>query len=525
MKHNSLSLLLLALLTVTASLTVRPQQPSFTAASIKPFDKAVPGQVMEVLIEGLTSGPAPIVLPETDFNVEVLQDGVSHKARIRITKFTMMADTTPDASNKNTLHLSGKKLRNYQSVSFVVPKGLRPGPAEVVASYKGERANAVGMEIIEKPLKPVLGTTSVIAAGGVPLEVPMKLEGNDLGWRLERGANTRLSVNPLVDPDDPNSAVLIRFKQDGNDYDAVTRIISNPSRVLNRGSGVGFVAAREDLQVEVPAALMLGKAQVEIRLKANDQLSDPVILTATITDRTRAAEVPNVNAPRVLLVTPKRVGAGQLLTISVDQLRTLEPSPKDVRVIVEQNKARYLAKIEQNSALIGPSKDPDAPVGILVRTRRHFIGRVQILVINPSLGEETGTSAPVDVEIVDQVLPPEVISVGESTDADLERLKQMYEIQRQAGKEFPAYDPARRYLTIRARGVDQNPKFVRITLEHTDRKHTLSHNDFSFYSADAVIVKLPEDLNSGKVKLTIENSDGDRYSTPVTQSFVLQPRR
>lgn len=524
MKRNPLSLILLALLTVTASLTVRPQQPSFTAASIKPFDKAVPGQVMEVLIEGLTSGPAPIVLPETDFNVEVLQDGVSHKAKVRITRFTIMADPT-DASNKNTLHLSGKKLRNYQSVSFVVPKGLRPGPAEVVASYKGERANAVAMEIIEKPLKPLLGTMSVLAAGSVPLEIPMKLEANDLGWRLERGANARLSVNPLVDPDDPNAAVLIRFKQNGNDYDAVTRIISSPSRVLNRGSGVGFVAAREDLQVEVPAALTLGQAQVEIRLKANDQLGDPVILTTTITDRARAAEVPNVNAPRVQLVTPKRVGAGQLLAISVDHLHTLQPSPKDIRVIVEQNKARYLAKIEQNSALIGPSKDPDTPVAFLVRTRRHFIGRVQILVINPSLGEATGTSAPVDVEIVDQVLPPEVISIGESTDAELERLKQMYEIQKQAGKEFPAYDPACRYLTIRARGVDQNPKFVRLTLEQTDRKHTLSPDDFSFYSADALIVRLPDDLN-GEVKLTIENFDGDdRYSTPVTQSLVLQPRR
>jgi hypothetical protein len=357
-----------------------------------------------------------------------------------------------------------------------------------------------------------------------PERTPMTLEGNDLGWRLERGANVRVSVNPLVDPDDPNAAVLIRFKQNGNEYDAVTRIISNPSKVLNRGSGVGFMAAREELQLEVPPALMLGKSQVEIRLKANDQLSDPVILTATITDITRAVEAPNISAPRVLSVTPKRVGAGQLVLISVDQRRTLEPEPKDTRVIIEQDKARYLASIEQNSVLIGPSKEPDAPVALLVRTKRHFIGRVQIRVLNPSRGEPTGMSAPVDVEIVDQVLPPELISAGESTGGDLERLTQMYETQRQAGKEFSAYDPDNRYLTIRARGVDQNPKFVRITLEQGDRKFTLSHNDFSFYSGEALIVRLPDDLTNGEVKLTIENSGGDRYSTPVTQSFVLQPR-
>jgi hypothetical protein len=69
------------------------------------------------------------------------------------------------------------------------------------------------------------------------------------------------------------------------------------------------------------------------------------------------------------------------------------------------------------------------------------------------------------------------------------------------------------------------PKFVRITLEHGEEKFTLSRADFSYYSGDALIVRLPEELKDGEVKLTIENSDGDRYSTPVTQSFVLQPRQ
>jgi hypothetical protein len=59
MKLHSSSLLLLVLLLVTTSSTVRPQQSSFTVTSIKPYDKAVPGQVMEVLIEGLGSGEGP----------------------------------------------------------------------------------------------------------------------------------------------------------------------------------------------------------------------------------------------------------------------------------------------------------------------------------------------------------------------------------------------------------------------------------------------------------------------------------
>jgi hypothetical protein len=520
-----LSFLLLVLLIATTPVAIRSQQ-SFTVAGIKPFDKAVPGQVMDVLIEGLNSDAVSMPLPATAFKVEVSQDGVTQIAKVRIVKSTMLREMNPENANRNTVDFAGMKMRAYQSVSFVVPKGLHPGPTEVIASYKGQRGNAVGMEIIEKPLRPVVATTAVLAAGGMPPDrTSAKLAGNDLGWRLERGATTRLSVHPLVDPDDPDAAVLIRFKQDGNDYDAVTRIASSPSRVEDRGRrGVGFFAAREELEVDVPAALVLGKAEMEIRLKANGQLSDPVNITAAITDMARAAEVPNVNTPRVLLIAPSRIGAGQAIQISVDHRRTLEPSPKETQVIVEQDNARYFATIEKNSALIGPSKEPDAPVAFFVRTTRQLIGRVQVRVLNPLRGEQSGMSAPVPLEIVDEVLPPEVSGVAESTAAELDRLRQMDAAQKEAGREFHAYDPERRYLTIRAGGIDYNPKFVRITLEQGDEEFELSPNDFSLYSNEALIVRLPEDLTGGNVKFTIENFDGERYSTPVTKSFVLAPR-
>ena len=526
MKHKSLNFLLLVLLTLTASVVVRPQDPSFTVAGIKPYDKAVPGQIMEALVEGLTPGFDPVVLPESDFKVEVVQDGVTQKAKVRITKFTMTSEGKPKVSSGNAVDFAGMGMRPYQSVAFVVPKGLHAGAAEVIVKYKGKRRNSVALEIVEKPLKPVVGTTSVLAIGGMTAEPTgqLKLEGADLGWRLERGAPARVFVNPLVDPDDPNSSVLIRFKQNGNEYDALTRIKSSPSQVVPRGRGVALMAAREDLELEVPADLTLGKAQVEIRIKANGQASDPVILTATITDVTRAAEAPNVTAPRLLAVTPKRIGAGQSVLISVDQRRTLEPSPKETRVIVEQDNTRYLASIEQNSALIGPSKDPDAPVAFIIRTTRQLTGRVQIRVLNPLRGEQSGMSGPVELEIVDEVLPPEIISAAQSTDDDLAHLKKIYEAQKQAGKDFPPYDPDSLYLTIRVRGVDYNPKFVRITLEQADRKLTLSHTDFSSYASNALIVRLPDDLTNGPVKLTMENSGGDRYSTPATTSFVVQRR-
>ena len=517
----------LVLLFVT-TISAHSQQSSFTVAGIKPFEKAVPGQVMEVLIEGLGSATAPVTIPETDFAIAVSQDGVSQAAKVRIAKFTMTRDMSlpknTGNSNKNSV-VFGMNMRAYHAVSFVVPQGLHPGPAEVVASYKGQRGNPVSLEIIEKPLRPVVGTTALLAVGGMPPErtAETKIEGNDFGWRLERGATVSLHVNPLVDPDDPNSAVLIRFKQDGNEHDAITRIKSTPNRVVNRNGGVGFMAAREELEVDVPAALTLGKAQVEIRLKANGQVSDPMTLTATITDVTRSAEAPNVSAPRVLAVTPRRVGAGQSLMISIDQRRTLEPSPKETRVVIEQDNARYFANIEQNSALIGPSKAPDAPVAFFVRTTRELTGRVQLRVLNPLRGEQSGLSAPVPLEIVDEVLPPELTSVREATDADLASLKDMFERAKQAGKEFSTFEPDRRYLRIQARGIDFNPQFIRINLEQGDQKITLSPNDFSSFTGEALIVRLPKGLTAGEVKFTIENSGGDdRYSTPATKTFVLQ---
>jgi hypothetical protein len=525
MRLNSFSFLLLVLLLVTTSSTVPTQKPPFNVASIRPYDKAVPGQVLEVLVEGLTSGTAPTILPATDFKIEVSQDGVTQKATVRITKFTMVRDISRDDANKGTIDISGANMRPYHSVAFVVPKGLHPGPAEVITSYKGQRGNSVALEIIEKPLVPVVGTTSVLAMSGVaPGTTPEKLQGNDLGWRLERGATASLFVNPMVDPDDGNSAILIRFMQGGQDYDAVTRITSSPLKVENRNGGVGFLAPREELLVDVPAALTLGKAEVEIRIKANGQVSDPVTLTATITDVARAAETPNVSAPRVLAVTPNRVGAGQSLMISVDHRRTLEPAPKETKVIVEQDNARYFATIEQNSALFGPSKEPDAPVGFLVRTTRQLIGRVQIRVLNPLRGEQSGMSAPVPLEIVDEVLPPELTGVAEATDADLSRLKEMYEIQKTAGRAFPEYDPDSRYLLIKVRGIDFNPNYVRIRLEQGEEEFTLEAEDFSSFTSDGLIVRLPEDLTGGDVKLTIENSGGDRFSKPMTKTFVLKPR-
>ncbi len=152
MKLKFSSVFFLVLLCLSNSITAHTQQSSFTVAGIKPFEKAVPGQVMEVLIEGLGLGTAPMMIPETDFKVIVSQDGIAQEAKVRIAKYTMVRERNPDSVND----VAGMKLQIYRSVSFVVPQGLRPGPAQVIASYKGHQGNPVSMEIIQKPLTPVV---------------------------------------------------------------------------------------------------------------------------------------------------------------------------------------------------------------------------------------------------------------------------------------------------------------------------------------------------------------------------------
>ena len=125
------------------------------------------------------------------------------------------------------------------------------------------------------------------------------------------------------------------------------------------------------------------------------------------------------------------------------------------------------------------------------------------------------------IEIVDEALPPEIISVGESTDAELAHLRETYEIERSAGRPFPPYDPQRRYLTIRGRGIDPNPRFIRIVLEQNDQSVTLRLADFSYTSAELLIVRLPQSATSGPARMRIVNVGAESFSVPVTRDFEV----
>ncbi len=506
--------LLLFALIVLGGAAVAQVEPSFRVVKIQPFDKAVPGEILELRVEGLGGAPPAKLLPPEDFQVEVSQDGVAQQARLRLVLPTLTREQNRDGTPG--------EMKPFQSVSFVVPHGLHPGPAQVVLLYQLKRSDPLPLTIIERPLRPVIGGPAIMTISASSLPPPAAgTRPNDLGWRFERDSKVQLFLKPLVDPDDPGAAVLIKFKQGNESYDATARVIHESQRTEKTARGVAYLPPRDFLQIEIPPALIMGPADMEIRLRANGAESDPVLIKVQISDTSRSAEGPVINAPRLLNVSPRRIGAGQGLILSVDYLRTLNPDPAQTLILIEHETARYFLKPESNSALRLPDKRGDAPVMLIVRPTREILGPAQIRVLNSLKGEQGGTSPAIPVEIVDDVLPPEIVSANESTDADLARLRDTFEIQRAAGRTFRPYDPNSRYLTIRGRGIDPNPRFVRIVLEQNGQSVTLELADVSSISPELLIVRLPKTATAGPLKVSVANVGFEKFSEAATIIFEL----
>ncbi len=510
----------LTLLLVLITQTTAQDKQSFNVAKIFPYDRVVPGQIVELRVEGLGSSSPTVLLSPGDFQITILQDGIKQEASPRSVKPTTVSHRI--TSHNGTPMNGSPEVHFYQSVAFVVPAGLHPGDAELALAYRGESSPPVKLTVVDHPLRPLIASVAMetINPASLPLPAERGTSPARLVWRLERGTKAQLRVEPLVDPEDPNSGVVVRFKQGDVVFDAVARVVHQPPKVENGGRAIAFFGARDYLEVEIPAALAMGPAELEVRLRANGQIGEPALVNVDITDSTRASEAPVMNAPRLLAVTPPRVGAGQALMLSIDHVRTLEPDPSKTVVIFEQQGTRYIVQPEMNSAR-APWRKPDDPVFMTARPTRQIIGPARIRVFNSLRGEQVGSSQPIDIEIVDEVLPPEIISVNEATSDDLVSLRQMYEAQRNAGRPFREYDPTRRYLAIHASGLDPNPHFARIRLQQQGNSATLSYADFSLYGNDRLIVRLPENFHSGPILISIQNRGAERYSAPVTKTFKL----
>ena len=513
MKYRALLTCAISLLLIGYAVKAIENVERIRISRILPYDKGVPGQILEMHVEGLGDVDRNRLLSASAFRISIDQDGVKQPASARTVLPTLKRETKADGT-------AGEFVR-IQSVTFGVPQGLHPGQVELRVSYGDQTSEPVALTILERPLRPVIASLPIITVGPPNQLNAPKAPVGDMGWRFERDSKAELRVSPLIDPDVPGSAILVRFKQAGAWFDADAKVIHRSTTTEQFEGGFRVLPARDSLEISVPAGLSMGPADLEVKERANGQEGDAILLKVQIVDSTRAAEAPAENAPRILSVTPSRIGAGQTVMLAVDYLRTLNPDPSQAMIMIEQGTSRYVVKPDQNSVNHMPNWSPDSPVLLMTHATRQIIGPAKIRVFNALRGEQGGLSEPKPLEILDEVLPPEVTRVAESNDADLAPLRQMYEMRQRAGRDFPEYDPQRSYFTVRGNSFDPNPNLIRITLEQSNRKHTLAYPDFSFFGGNFLILRLPKGLGAGPVSVTLEHRGLDSFSTPTKVTLSL----
>src|SRR6266542_3314406 len=151
MKASSISLLLLVGLVSFSSLTSAQQLSAFRVTEVAPYDKAVPGEIMQLLVEGIEGGASPLMLSAEDFKLIVSQDGVSQEAKIRTVTATLISNRHPGREVTATVAVEGMQMRAYQSVNFVVPRGLHMGVAELTPSQRRKPSNTSTLTNERKP--------------------------------------------------------------------------------------------------------------------------------------------------------------------------------------------------------------------------------------------------------------------------------------------------------------------------------------------------------------------------------------
>jgi hypothetical protein len=90
----------------------------------------------------------------------------------------------------------------------------------------------------------------------------------------------------------------------------------------------------------------------------------------------------------------------------------------------------------------------------------------------------------------------------------------------------PAYEQGVRYASIRATGLDPDPRYLRVRMEQEGRGSvTLERGDFALFTSNALLVRIPRSFGSGAVTVSVENRGANGYSTPVVKTFELAARQ
>ncbi|HLG16410.1 MAG TPA: hypothetical protein VJH03_18180 [Blastocatellia bacterium] len=495
----------LMIVLLTSGVSTRGQSGEFRIEQL-PDVAAAPGQMIQLYVAGVSDRPIPPIPPER-FEVLVIQNEVTHKAHVKAASHvranpTAKRQPVPKGEPVNVEEIVAS-FKPYQAVMFTVPETLSEGEAAAVVIYREKRSNEFKFKVVSRPPAPrVTGVVAVASfspqlPGGQMKGIPMR------GLTFERGKNTVIGVSPLIDPDVPGTAILVTFTQGPLILEVLARVkrIDPAEQEARR---ILYAPTRYEVTVKTPADLVAGPAEVAVRLRANGQTGDPDVLQTVIVDSSNEIESPERLRPLITNVSQSRVGHGQAFQLSVDDVRRLGPDALKTVVVIEQDSRRVELVPEMNSSKFRRELQSGAVV-LAVRVGPELTGKVMVRVYNPARSEEAGMSDGVPIEITEEVLPPVVSRVSEASKQDLAMLSAMREAALAAGQPAGEYDADARYVTIRASGLDYNPKFVRIEFEQGGETFTPGKNSFWANTGDRLIVSLPEGISPGIVHLRIRN--------------------
>ena len=472
-------------------------------------DRATPGQLVQLFVDGLRTRTMPA--PVEQFEVVVTQDEKALQAQVRMVS-EVFVRTAADGSAKPGEDWDIRELlantAKMTDVLFTVPTTLHEGKAWVVVVYRDQHSDAYALTIVPRISAldiSVPGVTFSVSdrpqAGSEPTSGSSRPAP-----RLERGQETTLLVTPLVDPEVADVALLVTFTQGESRSEATARIIKHDP-VEQANGMISFGSLNYEVRVRTPAGLAIGPVEIEVRERVDGELSEPGRTTAQIIDPAEAA------GPRIVLVDPGKVGIGQAFVLLVDDPRRLQPDPDSVVVVLEQNDKRVELKPETNAALDdgGPQF---MPVMLTVRIGAEITGRATLRIHHPARGA-AGLCAPVPIEIAPEVLAPEVRKLAEATKQDLAQWQAVSQKTATSAHPYPGYDRKRRYVTIDAKGLDLNPDHVRVTFYQDGRIYTLNDQDFGFGLGDHRVVRLPDEIKTGTVTVSIQNVAAGQLSKAV----------
>jgi len=208
----------------------------------------------------------------------------------------------------------------YESINFVVPGGVHPGEVELLLSYKGHSVSQYhsGSWTSHCPyyrgnvthrMGSNFGSTS-----GQRIRTTIKV----CAWSAARPLNywsVRWSILTIPTPrcsSGSSRAILPSMLRPGCD--------TSHSRSWRVQTGCHFPGERL-FGSECSDGADNGSGRYGDTSSCKWSGSEPARLKVTITDATRAAVAPAENAPRILMIAPQRLGAGQAVMLALDYQR------------------------------------------------------------------------------------------------------------------------------------------------------------------------------------------------------------